>query len=125
MCIRYFSTSSPLSLSAWSDVDGASPTRCGHCDNCTRAPDSISTRDMTLECWKILKVLEAIARDGGRVTITILTDLVRGGSGKKICLDLDGLIGGKITMKRDVRGIPGERAPRADHLARTCRTLRL
>jgi ATP-dependent DNA helicase Q1 len=90
----------------WSDADGGSLTRCGHCDNCTRSPDSISMRDVTLESWQILKVLESITRDGGRVTMPMLADITRGVKwvGKaRFTVDLDNLIGGKITMNRDVR----------------------
>lgn len=113
---RYFSTSSSLSLSAWSDGDTL--TKCGHCDNCTRSATSISTRDVTLESWQIIKVLEQVGRDGGRITVGMLADLVRGvgggsyaaaaggkkGKGKeKVSLDLNELAGGKITMNKNVR----------------------
>lgn len=117
MCSRYFSTSSSLSLSAWSGADGG---RCGHCDNCTRSSDSISTRDVTIESWQILKVIESATREGRRFTIKLLADLVRGTNGsaftsgggtkgkEKISFDLDRLIGGKITMNRGVRDFPGK-----------------
>jgi len=130
MCTRYFSTSSSLSLSAWSDADGGSLAKCGHCDNCTRSPDSIITRDVTFECWQILKILESLTRDDVHVTISILADLVRGvkpsgGGGKGVTLDLDGLIGGKVTLNRGVSGIQCGHTSHTDDLGRTSRTLRL
>ncbi len=77
------------------------------------------TRDVTMECWKILKISDHIARDGGRVTIGMLSDLVRGAGGgsyaagsskgkrkaasnPKVALDLENLVGGKVTMSKDV-----------------------
>ncbi|KAF8316779.1 ATP-dependent DNA helicase [Clavulina sp. PMI_390] len=124
---QYFSTSSSLSLSAWTDASASGSTaslnRCGHCDNCSRPPTSITTRDVTLESWQILRVLEQVAsRDGGRVTIGMLADLVRGvgggsysaggggkkgkGKGDKMSLDLDELCGGKVAMnKNDVEAL--------------------
>lgn len=113
----YFSTSSSLSLSAWSDSEGNTLTRCGHCDNCTRSKSSITTRDVTLESWQVLKVLEHVSRDGGRITVGMLADLVRGAGGgaysastggkkgkgkEKISLDLDEVAGGKVTMNKNV-----------------------
>jgi ATP-dependent DNA helicase Q1 len=92
---------------------------CGHCDNCTRDPDSISEQDVTLEAWQILRVAAAVAREGGRVTVGMLCDLARGNGGgvigvsagkkkskedgAKVALNLDELIGGKVTMNKDVR----------------------
>lgn len=115
---RYFSTSSSLSLSAWSDSDGQSLTRCGHCDNCTRPSESLSRKDVTLESWKILQVVDRVGSDGGRVTVGMLADLVRGAGGggyivggggkgargakEKVALDLDGVCGGKITLTKNV-----------------------
>lgn len=66
-------------------------------------------------------MLEHVAGDGGRVTIGMLADLVRGLSGgafaaatpegkkgkgkskEKMSLDLDEVAGGKITMNKNVR----------------------
>ncbi|KAF8324278.1 P-loop containing nucleoside triphosphate hydrolase protein [Cantharellus anzutake] len=116
---NYFSTSSSLALSSWSDtMSDGSLSRCGHCDNCSRSPESIMTQDVTRECWKILKISDHIARERGRVTVGMLSDLVRGvgsgdytvtsskGGGKssakpKTRLDLDEAIGGKVTMPKD------------------------
>lgn len=117
----YFSTSSSLALSAWSDADGNSLTRCGHCDNCARSSESIATRDVTLESWQILKLLEHVTRDGGRTTIGMLADLVRGAGGgsyaaatgggrkgkgkEKVSLDVNEVSGGKIAMNKNVRHV--------------------
>ncbi|WVR04515.1 hypothetical protein IAU60_001519 [Kwoniella sp. DSM 27419] len=122
---RYFSASAHLSASAWDHADsllsssGATST-CGICDNCWRPPDSIITQDVTVETWKILKVSQMVQREGGRVTLANLADLVRGlggGSfsvvgggegtkgkrkiaGEKAQIDLDD-VGGKVTMSKD------------------------
>jgi ATP-dependent DNA helicase Q1 len=82
---------------------------------------SIVTKDVTLESWKILRVLDEVIRCGGRVTLANLADLVRGLGGgsfavpaggkrkraepEKASLNLEGLIGGKITMNKDVSGL--------------------
>lgn len=115
---RYFSTSSSLSMSAWATTEADAHARCGHCDNCTRPPESIERRDVTLEAWQILQVAQAIERDGGRVTLSMLADLVRGAGGgvygvgggkrgkgkakEKVGLDLAEIAGGKITLSKDV-----------------------
>lgn len=122
----YFSSSSSLALSSWSDTTEAGTlTRCGHCDNCTRPPESITTRDVTLESWQILKVSERVSRDGGRLTVGMLSDLVRGAGGggfvadpgakrkgkgkgkateskEKTSLDLDEIAGGKVALSKEV-----------------------
>jgi hypothetical protein len=63
--------------------------------------------------------MESVTRNDGRLTVRSLTELVRGTNGgafvtsagvkgkEKISLDLDDLIGGKITMNRGVRDFPG------------------
>ncbi|WVQ97922.1 hypothetical protein IAU59_005040 [Kwoniella sp. CBS 9459] len=122
---KYFSASAHLSASAWDHADSLSSSSgavstCGICDNCLRSSDSIVTRDVTLETWKILKVAQTVQREGGRVTLANLADLVRGlgggmfgvvggGEGKrgkrkmngeKAQVDL-GEVGGKVTMGKD------------------------
>ena len=69
--------------------------------------------------WQILKVAEAIERDGGRVTLGMLGDLVRGSGGgsygvagggrrgkgrgkEKVGLDLEDIAGGKVKLSKDV-----------------------
>ncbi|KIM36716.1 hypothetical protein M413DRAFT_449052 [Hebeloma cylindrosporum] len=116
---EYFSHSSHLSISSWSTSDVGALDPCGHCDNCTRAPESIERRDMTIATWQILKVLQAVRQGGGRLTLSGLAALVRGGrigsfdvavkkKGKKGgadgvgkgSVDLDDLVGGPVEMKK-------------------------
>lgn len=110
---RYFSTSSSLSINAWSTDGKDSLTRCGHCDNCTRPPESIERRDVTVQAWQLVKIVEAIAAEGGRVTLGMLADLARGAGGgafgvggrkgkEKVGLDLKTICQGKVDMSRDV-----------------------
>lgn len=107
-------------MSSWGTTDSDAYSRCGHCDNCVRAPESIETRNVTLESWKILKIAESIERDGGRVTVGMLADLVRGAGGRaygvterggkqskgkakeKVALDVEQIVGGKLTLSKDV-----------------------
>jgi ATP-dependent DNA helicase Q1 len=116
---RYFSHSSHLSIASWSTSEVGALDPCGHCDNCTRAPESIERRDVTLVTWQILKVLQAVRQAGGRLTLGGLAALVRGGRkgsfdvavkrrGKKVGddgagkgnVDLDDLVGGPVEMKK-------------------------
>ena len=120
---QYFSASTHLSAAAWDHSDtlassGGKISTCGICDNCLRDPASIITKDVTLEAWKCLRVLEEVARSDGRVTLANLVDLVRGlggglfgtvqqkgrkrkSSGEKANLDLDRITGGKLDMTKD------------------------
>jgi hypothetical protein len=117
---RYFSTSSALSLSAWSAEGSETLSKCAHCDNCTRSPESVDNKDVTLDAWKILKVAHVIGEEGGRTTLGMLADLVRGAGGgtfeggsggrgkgkgkakEKKPLDLDLICGGKVDMSKEV-----------------------
>lgn len=115
---RYFSASSSLDISAWSTEGADALSRCEHCDNCTRDPNSVERKDVTLEAWKVLKVAQAISAEGGRTTLGMLADLVRGAGGGafevsgprgkskgqgKHKLDLDAVCHGKVDLRRDVR----------------------
>lgn len=51
---------------------------CGHCDNCKRPEDTFERKDVTLAAWQIVKVVNAVKRAGGRLTLGMLADLVRG-----------------------------------------------
>jgi ATP-dependent DNA helicase Q1 len=88
---------------------------CGICDNCLRDPASIITRDVTVESWRILKVVEEVQREGGRVTLANLADLVRGLGGGSFAvksgkrkgtekgeMDVVDVAGGKVEMSKDV-----------------------
>ncbi|KAG9032506.1 hypothetical protein FRB95_001413 [Tulasnella sp. JGI-2019a] len=117
---NYFSSSSSLSLSSWSDTGSSTLTRCGHCDNCTRPPESVAEQDVTVNAWRLCKVAEQVSREGGRLTVAALGDLARGNGGasfgivaggkgrrsrgktdEKASLDLDAVCGGKVTLSKD------------------------
>ncbi|WWC87044.1 uncharacterized protein L201_001929 [Kwoniella dendrophila CBS 6074] len=122
---KYFSASAHLSASAWDAPDALSSSTgttstCGICDNCMRSPESIITKDVTVESWKIMKIAQFVQSEGGRVTLANLSDLVRGlggglfgvvggGEGKKGKRRLNGekervdleALGGKITLSKD------------------------
>ena len=89
--------------------------RCGHCDNCLRDADSIERRDVTLPAWQLLKILQAVQQQGGRLTLGKLATLARGGTkgvyetskGKKrqtenLKIDLDTVAGGSVDMSKTV-----------------------
>ncbi|KAB5593590.1 hypothetical protein CTheo_2979 [Ceratobasidium theobromae] len=121
--MSYFSASSSLSISSWTTEADGKLEPCGHCDNCTRPPETVCTQDATLDAWIILSVAQTIDSQGGRVTIGMLADLVRGVgakafqvpstgsggknrqrksvSGEKVGLDLDAVAGGKSTLCRE------------------------
>ena len=111
-------------MSAWATTEKDAHARCGHCDNCTRPPATVEKKDVTLAAWTVLKVSESIESDGGRVTLGMLADLVRGAGGgsfqpsgggkrgkgkakqkEKVSLDLDDIAGGKIELGKDVSGL--------------------
>ncbi|KIJ15140.1 hypothetical protein PAXINDRAFT_180755 [Paxillus involutus ATCC 200175] len=111
---KYFSASSDLSMTSWTTEESSAMDKCGHCDNCTRAPETIEHKDVTIEAWQILKILEAVDAQGGRQTIAGLSDLARGlgggsfeASGKrkkskeKVQLDYDAVAGGKVGLSKD------------------------
>lgn len=130
---KYFSTSANLSANAWDNAatldtstGGGSLTTCGSCDNCTRNEQTIAIRDVTLDSWKLLKVLDEVNREGGRATVGVLGELARGlgggafttaegkkgggefaAEGKKgkaaarCYIDLE-TVGGKVKMTKDV-----------------------
>lgn len=107
-------------MSSWTTDDSNALARCGHCDNCLREPDSFDHKDVTLESWRILKIVDAVQHSGGNLTLTMLADLAKGnggasysvstGGGRKgkgkaketADLDLDLVCGGKVDLKKDV-----------------------
>jgi ATP-dependent DNA helicase Q1 len=74
----------------------------------------VERRDVTVQAWQLVKITEAIAAEGGRVTLGMLADLARGAGGgafgiggrnkskEKIGLDLEAICQGKVDMSRDV-----------------------
>ena len=108
-------------MASWTTDDTDALARCGHCDNCTRPPETVDRKDVTVEAWQILKIVAAVQRQGGRLTLNRLSDLARGagggafeaggqGKGKgqgKITLDLDEVAGGKIGFSKDVSVLHG------------------
>lgn len=108
--------SSNLNVASWSTNDEDAMTRCGHCDNCTRAPETIDRKDVSTEAWKILRVAEHVKRQKGRVTLNQLAELARGGgkgefglsgpaskSGPgKATANLQDICGGPIKLTKDV-----------------------
>ncbi|KAK7453535.1 hypothetical protein VKT23_011815 [Stygiomarasmius scandens] len=44
--------------------DVQSKIKCGDCDNCLRSPDTIVSRDVTVEAWRILKIVKDYSRGG-------------------------------------------------------------
>lgn len=117
---KYFSHSSQLSMSSWTTGDSDALMRCGHCDNCTRPAEDVNRKDVTLEAWQLLKIIAAVQRDGGSVTLNMLAGLARGtgggvygvphegggrkGKGKtkeKVALDLNDVAGGIVKLTKD------------------------
>ncbi|CAL1708476.1 unnamed protein product [Somion occarium] len=111
---NYFNMSSQVGLNAWSTENEDALTPCGHCDNCTRDPDSVEKRNVTLESWQILKVAQAIQNAGGRVTLAQLADVARGtrkgefgiaGGGRRTAstgtLDVEHVAGGPVNLSKD------------------------
>ncbi|KAJ7593356.1 P-loop containing nucleoside triphosphate hydrolase protein [Mycena floridula] len=109
---KYFSHSSQLSMAAWTtaEKDGSEP--CGHCDNCTRDPETLDTRDVTFQTWQLLKILDEIDRLKGNLTLNGVAGLARGNNGCKVdigkgrnkdsmVLDLERICGGKVDLKKD------------------------
>ncbi|KIJ63080.1 hypothetical protein HYDPIDRAFT_176149 [Hydnomerulius pinastri MD-312] len=111
---KYFSASSDLSMASWTTEESSAMDKCGHCDNCTRAPETVEHKDVTVETWQLLKILEAVDAQGGRQTIAGLSDLARGLGGgsfdtggkrqkvkEKVQLDYDAVAGGKVGLSKD------------------------
>ncbi|KAF9460286.1 ATP-dependent DNA helicase [Collybia nuda] len=117
---KYFSHSSQISISSWSTDDSDALTRCGHCDNCIRPPEEIDRRNVTLETWRLLRIVSAVEKDGGNLTLNMLATLARGNGGgayevtqggrgkkgkgktkEKVGLDLEEVAGGKVDLSKD------------------------
>jgi superfamily II DNA helicase RecQ len=112
------SVSSQFSKSSKEDAR----SQCGHCDNCTRPPDSVDHLDVTIEAWRVSKFVEAVSQAKARITLTKLGELVRGkGSGalkasacgkrrvrdgETVNFDVEAIAGGKVNLNKDVRNLP-------------------
>ncbi|VDB87821.1 unnamed protein product [Peniophora sp. CBMAI 1063] len=77
---QHFSESADLSLTAWADDGDASGAlgRCGHCDNCTRAPDSIVSRDITEDGWRVLNIVAKGVQSVVNLTLADVAGALRG-----------------------------------------------
>jgi ATP-dependent DNA helicase Q1 len=112
-------------MSSWTTGDSDALTRCGHCDNCTRPPEDIDRRNVTLEAWQLLKIVTVVEKDKGNLTLNMIATLARGNGGgvyevthggrgrkgkgktkEKLGLDLDDIAGGKVDLSKDVRNLP-------------------
>ena len=77
---------------------------------------------MTLATWQILKIVDAVRKSGGKLTLVMLANLAKGLQGglyevsegrrseskKKVKLDLETVAGGPVDMTRTVRfSFPG------------------
>jgi len=114
---RYFSHSSNLSISSWSTEDQDVLERCGHCDNCTRPPETIECRDVSLYSWQLLQIVHHIHKNRGKATVNMLAGLARNAGGafdvssgrkrgrkekEKVTLALDDVAGGTVDLSRNV-----------------------
>ncbi|KAJ3719596.1 P-loop containing nucleoside triphosphate hydrolase protein [Lentinula guzmanii] len=111
---NYFSHTSNISMASWST---SAHDPCQHCDNCTRAPDSFENKDVTLEAWQLLRIVQEVARGGGNATLAKVAELARrgagGGRGSKrarksiggkkepVIMDLDAVCCGKVALKKE------------------------
>jgi len=90
--------------------------KCGHCDNCTRPASMVFYKDVTLEAWQTLKIIQAVDTEGGRQTVAGFGDLARGAAGgsfetggkrrkgkEKVRLDYNAIAGGEVELTKDVR----------------------
>ncbi|ETW75702.1 hypothetical protein HETIRDRAFT_329913, partial [Heterobasidion irregulare TC 32-1] len=103
----HFSESADRAMAVWtadSDGDGDTLARCGHCDNCTRPPETIDVRDVTLDAWRVLRLVECVAQNKRYVTLPMLTDLVRNARSERIRnlgVDVPAVAGGKVALRKE------------------------
>ncbi len=120
----YFNKSSKLSFSSWATAEEDTLTRCGHCDNCTRPPETLEHLGVRgrVAAWQLLRVVEEA---GQELTMAQLCDLARGlgggsakekepaaaakGKGKgrgrgkeKAYVDVHEVAGGKVELSKEV-----------------------
>ncbi len=84
--------------------------RCGHCDNCTRDPESVVERDVTIEAKCVLAVARALHSTGENVTAAQLVQAARGSGAPNKTFQLTP--GDKVTLSPLVRPISVSHAPR-------------
>lgn len=106
-------------MNAWTTAEADALEKCGHCDNCTRPPESITTKDVTLAAWQLVKIVTEAHRLRAKLTLIQLRDAARAkGGGKingpktgrgsratqeKLVLDYETLCGGQVDLSDDVR----------------------
>ncbi|RDX41672.1 ATP-dependent DNA helicase [Lentinus brumalis] len=120
---NYFNKSSKLSFSSWATAEEDTLTRCGHCDNCTRPPETLEHLGVRgrVAAWQLLRVVEEA---GQELTMAQLCDLARGlgggsakekepaaaakGKGKgrgrgkeKAYVDVHEVAGGKVELSKE------------------------
>ncbi|KIY65210.1 ATP-dependent DNA helicase [Cylindrobasidium torrendii FP15055 ss-10] len=99
---NYFSHSAELALSAWGN-DAMDP--CGHCDNCIRSGSEKEGRDVTLEIWQLVKLMQAVCVCGSRYTAQQIVELARKGATRKNAsaetVDMERVCGGLIKLDKE------------------------
>jgi ATP-dependent DNA helicase Q1 len=102
-------------MAAWTTDESGALDPCGHCDNCTRLPETVERKDVTLATWQLLKIIQAVRKEGTKLTLSQLVTLARGGKkgayevkhGRKkqqSTLDLDLVAGGPVELSKNVSG---------------------
>ncbi|KAI0777314.1 P-loop containing nucleoside triphosphate hydrolase protein [Trametes elegans] len=118
---RYFEAAK-VSLSSWKTASEDSLARCGHCDNCTRPPETLDRQDVRVPAWQLLRIAAALARTRQQVTLAQLCNVARGlggadnddggggggrgrgkgkGGQKKVSVDLQEAAGGKVELSKE------------------------
>jgi ATP-dependent DNA helicase Q1 len=88
--------------------------RCGHCDNCTRDPESVVERDVTIEAKCVLTVARTLHSTGENVTAAQLAQAARGSGTPNKTFQLTP--GDKVTLSPLVRPISGSHTPASAEL---------
>lgn len=75
---RHFSDTVSLDVHAWA-ADGQDPLApCGHCDNCTRPPESIKEKNVALDAWRVVTIAQAGRMQKVNLTLADLSGALRG-----------------------------------------------